>query len=152
PSGVKDVFEMHLVSGRSIKASANHPFLTLDGWRRLDQLQVGVSLGVPVANVRRAVAEGAGSQPLVAALRRVLAAPPAAESQPTLAGTPRGIAAGSELAWDAIVAIQPLGPQPVFDATVPGTHNFIANGIVTHNSIEQDSDLVIFVYREEYYK
>ena len=40
----------------------------------------------------------------------------------------------------------------MFDATVPGTHNFIANGIVTHNSIEQDSDLVMFVYREEYYK
>ena len=60
--------------------------------------------------------------------------------------------AESDLFWDAIVAIESLGPQPVFDATVPGSHNFIANGIVTHNSIEQDSDLVMFVYREEYYK
>ena len=47
PSGEKEVFEMRLASGRSIKASANHPFLTLDGWRRLDQLEPGVRLAVP---------------------------------------------------------------------------------------------------------
>jgi replicative DNA helicase len=58
----------------------------------------------------------------------------------------------SGLFWDTVVAIEPLGEQPVYDATVPGTHNFIANGIIVHNSIEQDSDLVLFVYREEMYK
>jgi replicative DNA helicase len=35
---------------------------------------------------------------------------------------------------------------------VPGTHNFIANGIFAHNSIEQDSDVVMFVYREVMYR
>jgi replicative DNA helicase len=59
--------------------------------------------------------------------------------------------ARSDVFWDSIVSITPLGEQPVFDATVPGTANFIADGIVAHNSIEQDSDLVLFIYREILY-
>ncbi|MCA1588581.1 MAG: replicative DNA helicase [Chloroflexi bacterium] len=56
--------------------------------------------------------------------------------------------ATSDLFWDEIAAIVPLGEEPVFDATVLGTHNFIADGVVAHNSIEQDADVVIFLYRE----
>ncbi len=44
PSGRKPVWEIRTRSGRAIKASANHPFLRLDGWTRLDALQVGYLL------------------------------------------------------------------------------------------------------------
>jgi replicative DNA helicase len=60
--------------------------------------------------------------------------------------------ASSDVFWDKIVSIEPLGPQPVYDATVKETHNFVANGINSHNSIEQDSDVVILLHREDAYE
>jgi replicative DNA helicase len=63
---------------------------------------------------------------------------------------------GVELAatdeWDRVERIKPDGSDEVFDITVEDLHNFVANGIVVHNSIEQDSDLVMFLFRPEYYK
>ncbi|WP_347403618.1 replicative DNA helicase [Solwaraspora sp. WMMD406] len=59
--------------------------------------------------------------------------------------------ATNDIYWDEIVAIEPVGERDVFDATVLGTHNFIANGIAAHNSIEQDADVVILLHRDDYY-
>jgi len=36
--------------------------------------------------------------------------------------------------FDRIRSIEPLGVEPVFDLTIPETHNFIANDFVVHNS------------------
>ena len=41
--------------------------------------------------------------------------------------------------------------MPTFDATVEDTHNFVANGKVAHNSLEQDADVVMFLYSDEMY-
>ncbi len=59
--------------------------------------------------------------------------------------------ADSAVYWDEIVSIEPAGETEVFDLTVPGPSNFIANDIFVHNSIEQDSDIVMFIYRDEIY-
>jgi replicative DNA helicase len=60
--------------------------------------------------------------------------------------------AQSDVFWDRVVSIEALGPEPVFDATVEGTHNFVANGITVHNSLEQDADVVMFLHRPEMYE
>lgn len=62
------------------------------------------------------------------------------------------VMAVNDLLWDRVVAIEPDGEEEVFDATVLGTHNFVANGIAVHNSIEQDADMVILLHREDAYE
>lgn len=58
--------------------------------------------------------------------------------------------ATSDLFWDEVADITYVGKEEVFDATVPGTENFIADGIVVHNSgdIEQAADVIIFFLGE----
>jgi replicative DNA helicase len=182
-SGVKKVSELQLASGRRVVASGNHPFLTIDGWVHLDDLQPGMSVGSsrstgpevdPLTDAipceiwdyieRKSVAvdgamkahdlierlgsDGGGCHRVYeqgvtrALMRRIADALP----DPFL----RDLAT-SDVLWDEIIAIEPMGEEEVFDATVPGTHNFVANDIVVHNSIEQDADIVMFIYRDEYY-
>jgi DNA polymerase III subunit alpha len=36
--------------------------------------------------------------------------------------------------WDQVVSIEAIGVQPVYDLTVEGAHNFVANDFIVHNS------------------
>ena len=62
------------------------------------------------------------------------------------------LAAVNDVEWDMIVAVEPVGVEEVYDATVLGAHNFVANGIAVHNSIEQDADMVMLLHRESVYE
>jgi replicative DNA helicase len=60
--------------------------------------------------------------------------------------------ATSDVYWDVVTAIEPDGVDEVYDLTVKDLHNFVADNVIAHNSIEQDSDVVVFLFRPEYYK
>ena len=60
--------------------------------------------------------------------------------------------ATNDVYWDEVVSIESVGVEDVFDATVLARHNFIADGVVVHNSLEQDADMVILLHREDFYE
>ena len=66
--------------------------------------------------------------------------------------------ATSEIYWDEIVSIEAIGMQQVYDLTIRGTHNFVANDICVHNTafalcvasnIARESKLPIAVFSLE---
>jgi replicative DNA helicase len=57
--------------------------------------------------------------------------------------------ARSDVFWNKVVDITSIGEMDVYDGTVSGTHNFVANGITAHNSLEQDADVVVLLHRPD---
>ncbi|MGY1988944.1 replicative DNA helicase [Mycolicibacterium fortuitum] len=57
--------------------------------------------------------------------------------------------ATNDVFWDEIVEITSVGEQDVYDGTVSGTHNFVANLVSLHNSLEQDADMVLLLHRPD---
>jgi replicative DNA helicase len=58
----------------------------------------------------------------------------------------------SDIYWDSITSIEPDGEESVYDLTVPEHNNFVANNMIVHNSLEQDADIVMFIYRPDQYE
>jgi replicative DNA helicase len=54
--------------------------------------------------------------------------------------------------YTALKAITYASIQQVYDETIPVYHNYLQNNLILHNSIEQDADVVIMLYREDYYQ
>lgn len=139
-TGVKPVFRLTTRQGRSIRATANHRFFTVSGWRRLDELGSGERIATP-----RELIPGPGVS------RQNLGRERAARVAQVLELEPLAALATSQVYWDEVVSIEPDGEERVYDLTVPDLHCFVANDVVVHNSIEQDADLIMLLFRPEYY-
>ncbi|WP_413159929.1 replicative DNA helicase [Capilliphycus salinus ALCB114379] len=143
-TGIKPVFRLKTRLGRTVKATGNHQFLTVYGWQRLDELNLGCAIAVP-----RCLASS--DLQLMSDTELGFLAERTGKLAQVVKSKTVALLAESDIYWDEIVAIEPIGETEVYDLTVPGLHNFIANNIVVHNSIEQDADLVIMLYRDDYY-
>jgi replicative DNA helicase len=172
-TGQKPVFRLKTRLGRTIRATGNHKFLTIRGWQRLDELQAGDRLALPrqigsptlqtmsdpenpsmqrIGMSQRKMQAGLEMAYCGTSLHKQnVSRDRAARLAQVVQSNDLLLLSASDIYWDEIIAIEPDGVEEVFDLTVPGLHNFIANNIVVHNSIEQDADLVMMVYRDEYY-
>ena len=114
--------------GRELEASVNTPVLvdTDRGteWREISEVTAGDRVGVPeyihhgFPNTARA---DGGTTAQLRGYRETT------EPDPL-------ISAHTDLVWEEVVTAENIGKKEVFDLTVPETHNFIGNGIVTHNT------------------
>ena len=114
-SGLDKVLAIQTQSGKTIRANERHPFMVEDAegrrWVRLKDLKEGMSLV-------------------------------------SLRGTPTarskhldGQLDTSEFTTDRIVKIVPDGVEEVFDVEIDRTENFIADGVISHNTRWSEKDM-----------
>jgi replicative DNA helicase len=144
-TGRKPVYRLTTQLGRTIRATGNHKFLAFDGWKRLDEIELGEHLALP----RTLPGPDLVTVPDLELALVASSSGPAAGS--VTFSPAQGADDASDVLWDPVVAIESNGVEEVYDLTVEGLHNFVAEDIVVHNSIEQDADVVMFIYRDEYY-
>ncbi|MBI3010908.1 MAG: DNA polymerase III subunit alpha, partial [Candidatus Omnitrophica bacterium] len=58
--------------------------------------------------------------------------------------------ATADIYWNRIQSIEPCGIQPTFDLEIEGTHNFVANDLIVHNS--HSAAYAMISYRTAYLK
>jgi hypothetical protein len=119
-SGPQPVYRLTLADGKEISATENHRLLTAGGWRTLREA-VGLIGSGETAYMSRPCSLITNGQP-------VWTDPECMKLQRI---------AGRQV---LVVAVEYVGVRQTYDLSVEGPwHNFVGNGIVVHNSFNEES-------------
>jgi replicative DNA helicase len=132
---------------RSMTAAGRFDTIPAGVWERVKQVMVDRDLVTSRLQATIGTASRGDLNPLINPSRKRLR-----RIAEVLGDAELEMLATNDVFWDEIESIRSIGEQTVYDATVLHSHNFIANGISLHNSIEQDADVVLLLHREDAYE
>ena len=142
PNGIREVWEITTKTNRKIKATDDHLFYSLLGWKALGGFTVGDRIGLAKTLPIHCTSEISDAQIKLAAY--LIGGDIAFQNEQLNA------IAESEVFWDEIVSIEYVGKEEVFDLTIPGTHNFIANDFIAHNCMGKKKVSEMEKHREKF--
>ena len=124
-TGVKLVYKVEILNKTNLKITANHKIFSSKGWLPIDTLSNKELVGMlDICNFSKFLAQTKTEK-----IRFI-----------------------PNIALFSILDIQMLGRSHCYDLWIPHTNNYIINNLIVHNSIEQDADLVLMLYRDSYYE
>ncbi len=121
---------------------------TYRGQRRVGYTVVLVGEGAAETFLRRAGPHIVGRDGQIDRLRRHLAR--TRRGLTSVDTVPVEDSADSDIFWDRIVSIEPRGIHDTYDLTVEHDHNFVANGLIVHNS--HSAAYALLAYQCAYFK
>jgi len=122
PTGYHFIYKLFVIGHHHVKLTYNHKILTQYGWRKVESLS---SLDLISTVDKYNFLESFDYSFYINML--------------------------SSLTFLSLTMVFLSKKERVYDCWLPLTNNFVGNGYLLHNSIEQDADLVLMLYREQYY-
>lgn len=151
--GTQEVYEVKFRTGKTIKMTANHPLLTSEGWKKLEELSVGDMIVSPraIPNIEESHTVHSKldnvnadriplSEDMIRSLKGyVLRTNSVSRAQAAKIFEHTGDTKLEQLLnpniyWDEIVSVESAGFVETYDLSMPEHHNFVANNILVHNS------------------
>jgi len=120
-TGVKTLFVISLLKGYDLKLTLNHKIFTNKGWVKVNSLK---------------------NCDLVCVFDRF-------NFKKVLFNS--SYSTCDAVSFNCLLQVTVYGQAKSYDAWIPEVGNFICGDILVHNSIEQDADVVLMIYRENYY-